>query len=224
MTPVRAIAGCVVLFFLNACSGPELPFAKEQPAEGVQAEMVRPPWEALVKAGPGAAKDLDMETLDGANAQSLPVDVPLRNTIEGPEKVQELTAEAAPPERPAKSKAKSGPTISSVAVPVLQGPGGAELTLAMRDILKQAGWPVIKSPRKDALTVTGRVKLSAPQGANQTVTLEWVVTTPDGKVLGNVKQSNDVPAGSLDKGWGESARFAAEGAAEGLFKLIERFR
>lgn len=229
MTLVRAAHFLVVLLLLSGCSGPPLPFAKDQPAEGKQADMVRPPWEALVKAGPGAANDLDMETLDGPNAvQRVPENVPAPESPEDPAKVAEQGAAAAPVPAPAKAEEKAGAAISAVAVPALSGPGGAELTLAMRKVLGDAGWPVVKMPAKTALTIRGQVKLSAAretgEGSMQTATLQWVVMTPDGKVLGDVKQSNDVPAGSLDKGWGENAQFAAEGAAEGIFKLIERFR
>jgi hypothetical protein len=210
---------CLVLVWvLSGCSGPVLPFAKDEPSQGQQADMVRPPWEALVKAGPGAKDELDLETLDGAAAPApllAAPDIALRPSVEGPERVLETTAPKA---------AKSGPTIKSVALPALRGHGGAELTLAMRKVLKDAGWPVVNTPRKDALTITGTVKLGVANGGSQKVTLAWVVTTPDGKNLGEVKQSNDVPAGSLDQGWGENAQFAAEGAAEGVFKLIEKFR
>jgi hypothetical protein len=229
VTLVRAAYFLVVLLLLSGCSGPPLPFAKDQPAEGKQADMVRPPWEALVKAGPGAANDLDMETLDGPNAvQRPPENVPPPENTQNPAGVAGQGSQAAAAEAPAKTEEKAGAAISAVAVPALSGPGGAELTLAMRKVLGDAGWPVVKTPAKTALTIKGQVKLSPARetadGSVQTATLQWVVLTPDGKVLGDVKQSNDVPAGSLDKGWGENAQFAAEGAAEGIFKLIERFR
>ena len=42
--------------------------------------------------------------------------------------------------------------------------------------------------------------------------------------LGDIKQANNVPAGSLDAGWGENAGFVAEAAATGIFDLINKFR
>ncbi len=122
---------------------------------------------------------------------------------------------------------KKGVAIRAVAVPSVQGAkgaGNAELTKAMRAVLAEAGWPVVGAPAADALMIRGVVKIGAAKGSVQTVGLEWVVTTPDGKRLGDVQQSNEVPAGSLDKGWGENARFASEAAAEGIFKLIEKYR
>ena len=58
----------------------------------------------------------------------------------------------------------------------------------------------------------------------QQVQLAWAVMLPTGKVLGTVRQQNDVPAGSLNQGWGKTAGFAAEAAAEGIFNLVQEVR
>jgi hypothetical protein len=68
------------------------------------------------------------------------------------------------------------------------------------------------------------VATDAPLAGQQMVHLQWLVSTPSGKNLGDVKQDNAVPDGSLKTGWGENASYAAQGAAEGIFKLIEKFR
>jgi hypothetical protein len=128
---------------------------------------------------------------------------------------------------PAPEKKKTGPVIKAVAVvPVTGAPGKGndELTTAMRKTLKSAGWPVLPSPRKDALTIAGKVELSPAQGGTQQVALAWTVKSPDGKVLGTIKQANNVSAGSLDKAWNDAAIAAAEGGAIGIFDLIKKFR
>ena len=94
----------------------------------------------------------------------------------------------------------------------------------MRKVLRQAGWPVVKKPGKSTLAISGRVALAAPKSGVQQVKLAWAVTLPTGKVLGTVRQANDVPAGSLNKGWGQTAGYAAEAAAEGIFNLVEQVR
>jgi hypothetical protein len=199
-----------------------LPFEKEQPSGDLS---VRPPWEALVQAGPGAENDLDLETLDGplatapaieeasdAQAADVPVSAP----------------EPPPaPDRPAQKPAAKGPAIKSVAVPSVtgaKGKGNSELTAAMRAVLKEAGWPVLAGRQEDSLLITGQVSLAAPAGDSQTVKLVWTVAAPDGAVLGRIVQENQVEAGTLDQGFGETARYAAEGAAEGIFKLIQGLR
>ena len=94
----------------------------------------------------------------------------------------------------------------------------------MRKVLKNAGWPVLSAARADALSIQGRVVIDAAKNEQQVVHLVWVVSTPKGKILGDIKQSNPVPAGSLDGGWGENAGYATQAAATGIFKLIEKFR
>jgi hypothetical protein len=200
---------------LVACSGPSLPFEKDLPA---QSGIVNPPWEALVQAGPGAENDLDLETLDGPDAAVPPPPLIAEAEAAGQDQVEPLPA----PKKPDKNAV----AIKAVAVPSVQGAAGqgnAELTQAMREVLRNAGWPVVNAQNASALTIRGKVK-SVRSGAVETVQLAWVVTTPDGKTLGDISQSNEVPAGSLDKGWGENARLATEAAATGIFKLIQNYR
>ncbi|WP_290541714.1 hypothetical protein [Aestuariivirga sp.] len=128
----------------------------------------------------------------------------------------------------APASAKPGQqAIRAVAVvPVRGSPGGgdAELTTAMRKALSEAGWPVVSKPQPDALTIEGHVKLAAKNGDTQPVALRWLVKSPAGEVLGDVKQANDVPAGSLDGGWGGAATAVAEAAATGIFDVVKRYR
>lgn len=211
---LRHLLLLTMMLVLVACSGPTLPFEKDLPAEST---IVNPPWEALVQAGPGAENDLDLETLNGPTA-----------AVQPPPLIAETEAAAQEAgEQPAPKKPdKKAVAIKSVAVPSVQGAAGqgnAELTQAMRQVLRDAGWPVVNTPSASALTIRGKVK-TVRAGAVETVELAWVVSTPDGKTLGDISQANDVPAGSLDKGWGENARFATEAAATGIFKLIQNYR
>jgi hypothetical protein len=219
---VRYLLLCLAVL-LAACSGPRLPFEKQAPLRGPQTALVHPPWEALVKAGPGADKDIDLETLNGPSAQPEPPPAAVAEADPLPD-----TPKAKPQKAPPISKpGKKGTVIKAVAVPLVtggKGSGNADLTRAMRQVLRQAGWTVVKTPAKDAITIRGKVTVGAAKGQSQTVKLSWAITTPDGKVLGTISQANDVPAGSLSKGWGENARFASEAAAEGIFKLIQRYR
>ncbi len=114
--------------------------------------------------------------------------------------------------------------VALVGVTGSPGRGNDELYLAMRKVLQQAGWPVVKVPSKTTLAISGRVALAQPMSGVQQVKLDWAVTLPSGEVLGTVRQANDVPAGSLNKGWGKTAGYAAEAAAEGIFNLVEQAR
>lgn len=114
--------------------------------------------------------------------------------------------------------------IRAVAVPPVKGAPGAgnrELTAAMRQVLKNAGWPVRNKPGDDTLTVRGKVKVGQKQKGKQPITLAWVVSDPTGDVLGTVKQANKVPAGSVDQGFGRNAKYVAQAAAPGIFNLVK---
>ena len=219
----------------------------------VENPLARPPWEVFMEAGPNAHKELDLETLYGpghipadmqAKEDAEQAEKAAQQTIAErqlaarqagqslaePPPDEPVPEEAAPaPAKPEKSTKpeKSGVVIKAVAVPSVKGArgkGNVELTKAMRTALTQAGWPVLQGARKDALTVQGRVTIGTAHGATQSVKIVWDVLTPDGKSLGNLKQDNAVPAGSLDQSWGENAQYAADAAAEGIFKLIQKYR
>ena len=191
----------IITLLLAGCSGGQLPFEKSDPVAAPGQSLIAPPWEALVKAGPGAEKDIDLETLNGPQAAA-------------PQPVEASVAPTPP---------KPGAT-SINAVAVLPVVGAPELSAALSKILKDAGWPVLNAPRKDALTIQGRAIVDTPQGATQAVHLDWEIHAPDGKLLGDVAQSNVIPAGSLAHGWGENAMPAAQGGAAGIFKLIAKYR
>ncbi len=216
LKPIPAFAGMTVLVFsLAACSRSSLTMEKLEPQPVAQDSIIRPPWETLVKAGPGAEKDIDLETLNGP--QAAPAD---------------LTAAAPPPQQPevsapARPEKPGAIAIKAVAVLAVDGASAQankELTLAMRKVLKEAGWPVLTAPRKDALAIRGHVELGAALGANQAVHISWQVASPKGKELGKVDQNNQVAAHSLDGAWGKTAALAAQAAADGLFKLIAGYR
>lgn len=208
----------LALALLTGCSSNSLLLSKAAPQPVAQDSLIHPPWETLVKAGPGAGRDVDLETLNGPEPAA-PTQVAAAPTP---------PAARAPEPVPAAQPPKPGATaIKAVAVLAVDGPSptaNRELAAAMRKVLKDAGWPVLSNPRNDALSIRGHVELDAAQGPNQTVHISWQVASPKGKALGNVDQSNQVPAHSLDGAWGETAGFAAQAAAEGLFKLIGQYR
>jgi hypothetical protein len=204
----------LLVLVLAGCGSLPQPFSKEQPLS-IRDPLVAPPWQTMVKAGPNASKEIDLETLNGPTrmAQATPADV---------------ASSAPPPEPEAKAPVPDGRTaINSVAVVPVQGDGSKgnqQLTEAMRDTLERAGWKVRVKPAPDALTIKGTVQIGKSSGPTQEVKLSWLVAKPDGKALGTISQANNVPAGSLDGGWGANARAAADAAASGIFELIEKFR
>jgi hypothetical protein len=114
--------------------------------------------------------------------------------------------------------------VAVLAVKGAPGEGNAELTNAMRETLKEAGWPVLSKPRPDALTISGKVKVDPAKGETQKVALAWTVSSPDGRKLGTISQANDIPVGSLDDGWGDDAFYVAQAAAGGIYDLVKRYQ
>ena len=210
-----------------------------------------PPAEYFAMAGPDAHRDVDFETLNGPGMAAAGLDMiaPAPDPMTAYAEAEpipgegEVTAKGPPPEpqeEPAETAVAGAPKaktpakpadgkqqIRAVAVMPVQGSphraGDAELTAAMRRTLADAGWPVVTKPQADALTIVGRVKV-AGEGAEQQVSVRWEVSSPDGKMLGDVKQANRVPAGALDRGWGDAAFAVAEGAAMGIFDIVKRIQ
>jgi len=186
-----------------------------------------PPPMTMAKAGPNAHREIDYETLYGVGVVAPPVVASLTMPPNQQSPVMAAHTASVPINKPPRRKppGKGVKEITAVAMTRVSGApgrGNRDLLQAMRKVMKGAGWPVISYPRNDALTVTGKVKLDRAKGAKQKVTLAWTVRTPDGKVLGTIKQANDVPAGSLDRGWGKAAIYVSQAAAEGIFKLVNK--
>ena len=71
--------------------------------------------------------------------------------------------------------------------------------------------------------VRGRVAVAQIDPDWEEITLVWHLQEAGRTTsLGEVSQANQVPAGSLNRSWGAAATGAAQGAADGLFDLLER--
>jgi hypothetical protein len=231
----------VVLRRIAAYTAENISSRLSQLGYATQIGGVPPPVDAFAQALPGAENDIDFETLLGPGrgdpavmAAASPALDPHTQLIGPPEPVphtataaNEPDASIATTEVPKPKPTKADYEIKAVAVvPVKGSPGdgNAELTDAMRKTLKTAGWPVRSAPRAYALTINGKVKVEQAFGTSQRVSLAWTVSAPDGKILGTISQSNLVPAGSIDLGWGDTARQVAEAAALGIFDVVKKLR
>lgn len=200
---------------LAGCSGATAPFSKSGNVPSLRTAGISPPPDHMAEAGPSAEEEIDYETLHGP---ARPADVPPDIAT---------AARPAPESDSISGAASAGQAIQGVAIIGVKGAGEAgnrELVSALDRVLTDAGWPVQEAPRDNVLAIEGDVTLSQPVGKAQKVALRWTVKAPDGEVLGAVEQANDVPAGSLDNGWGEAADHAALAAAQGIFDLVDKLR
>jgi hypothetical protein len=231
------------------------------------AGLISPPSAFFAKAGAGADREIDFETVHGPGLAALgtiPLQgadivvehediaptvafvypIPGEGTLPKVEVAEAGLAAAPPaPEWAEAEEAVARAAADASAVPVRAEPGqqairavavvpvkgspgtgDAELTAAMRRVLSGAGWPVVSKPQPDALTLEGHVTLADKGAKLETVSIRWLVKAPGGKLLGDVKQANDVPRGSLDAGWGGAAQAVAEAAAAGIFDVVKRYR
>lgn len=150
-----------------------------------------------------------------------------------PEALKRLAAAAAPAvalllqdEAPVPAAPSDKPDLREVAVwPVTGAPGDGRqaLTRAMAQALARAQITVLAGEGDGkGLAVVGTVNVAAAKAGLQQVRITWALLEPDGKQLGIVSQENSVPAGSLDRIWGDVAFAVAEAAAPGIVALIEK--
>ncbi len=102
------------------------------------------------------------------------------------------------------------------------GDGDQALATAMSAALRQAQVSLADFPGAvPNFVVEVTVGVTPPSAGKQKVSINWTLNKPDGGQLGQVKQENDVNAGSLDKVWGLTAYDAANAAAPGITALID---
>ncbi|HXM85095.1 MAG TPA: hypothetical protein VN899_04775, partial [Stellaceae bacterium] len=103
------------------------------------------------------------------------------------------------------------------------GDGDSSLARAMGEALKRVNIVLAgKGGGPADYTLSGMVEVSPPDGNSQKVKVSWALIRPDGSEVGRVNQENAVPAGSLDRFWGDTAYAVTNAAAPGVRQLIER--
>ena len=113
-----------------------------------------------------------------------------------------------------------------VYVPEVQGaPGDGDTALSklIRAQLAQFGPLVQLTPEGADFVVQGQVKVTPIPNAQQRVEIVWTVSRPSGVVNGKVSQLHDLPAGTVDRYWGDIAGAVTQEASGGIDEVIERF-
>jgi hypothetical protein len=107
-------------------------------------------------------------------------------------------------------------------LPVTGAPGDGAQALAarMREFMSNLGFVVQDAAEGAQYGLTAEVRITPPADNAQVVDLQWIVTRRDGEELGRVVQVNEVPAGRLNRFWGDIAYVAAEQASGGVQTII----
>ncbi len=121
--------------------------------------------------------------------------------------------------------ADADPVVAVRGVTGAPGDGAQSLARAMADALRHSHVSLVAKPDdKASFVVKASVDVSPPAGGKQQVKIAWSLLRADGGRVGEVKQENAVPAGSLDGPWGLTAYDAANAAAPGIAALIAELR
>jgi hypothetical protein len=102
------------------------------------------------------------------------------------------------------------------------GDGDLALTQQMRARLAVLGPVVLTTPAGADFVVQGQVRMVPIPKSQERVEIQWIVKTGSGDERGRVVQLNEIPAGTLDKYWGDVAVVVATEASNGVNDVILR--
>jgi len=102
------------------------------------------------------------------------------------------------------------------------GDGNVSLTRQMKSHLATLGPVVQSTPSGADYRVRGEVKIVALPAHQERVEIQWIITAADGTERGRVVQLNEIPAGTLDRYWGDVASVVATEASGGVNDVIHR--
>lgn len=118
-----------------------------------------------------------------------------------------------------KAKAPIDPLRRGLLVETVTGiseEDSGHLRRAIADALRTSDLLVTGDPRQASFRLAGHVEVLPADGGLEDVRIVWRVLTMDRKELGSATQDNQLPAGTLNKGWAKIAKSVAEGAAVGI--------
>jgi hypothetical protein len=97
---------------------------------------------------------------------------------------------------------------------------------ALEYTLKRAQVKVAEATDKPTHIVAGALAIGPPRGAagreTRKIDVLWVVMHADKSEIGEIRQSNDVPARSIDREWPDIALAVADSATESITGLLKR--
>lgn len=102
------------------------------------------------------------------------------------------------------------------------GDGNYTLTKQMRTRLALLG-PQVQTTESGAdFIVRGEVKAVPIANRQQRIEIQWIISTAGGDERGRVIQLNEIPAGTLDRYWGDVAVVVTTEASNGVNNVLQR--
>jgi hypothetical protein len=148
-------------------------------------------------------------------------DYAAREMVKGIEGDAVLPPDAAGATGAPSSRAPAG---RSLVVTTIEGApanaGDVALRRAIEAALKGVQVNVVRDRAADTLLLAAKVEVTSPDAATRHVKVTWRLAKPDGTVLGEVSQENDVPGRLLDQIWSEISAAVAENAAGSIAALV----
>jgi hypothetical protein len=138
----------------------------------------------------------------------------------------EQAAAATPgvPAKPSVPPPPAPPQIKVTVAPITGAPsdGNQQLFSGMRRALGSNKIVLVDKGGSDTFVVSGAVSLTPVDDRTVQLTIKWTLKEPNGKEVGNVEQSNPVPAAATRGSWTGFGDIVASAAAEGVLELLEK--
>jgi hypothetical protein len=133
------------------------------------------------------------------------------------------TASAEGAARPAPA-APAAPQIKVAVAPITGAPsdGNQQLFSGMRRALGSNKIVLADKGGGDTFTVTGAVTTKSIDERTILLAIRWTLKDPSGKEVGNIEQSNPVPAAAARGSWVGFGDIVAAAAVEGVVELLEK--
>ncbi len=188
------------------------------------------PWVAVTGAVTQSIADKTATQLATWLSANRPAGAPPVANQSAPDTTGSPQPIAAAPATPAAEPAAARTTTASLpstgdvaaivpAVTGAPGDGNTALSSALQRELSRQGVTMANRPGS-SYRIEGKVALGQGEAGKQTIQIDWLVRDPQGRSLGTVSQKNEIPEGSLDGSWGNTADAAAGAAAQGIMKLL----
>lgn len=188
------------------------------------------PWVAVTPAVTQTIADKTTASLATWLAANRPAGTPMAAAPVATDSAPARTASAAPATPQPEPVAARGPAttaslptqdIAAIVPAVVGAPGDGNTALssALQRELSRQGVTLANRPGA-SYRIEGKVALGSAAEGKQSIQIDWLVRDPQGRSLGTVSQKNDIPEGSLDSAWGNTADAAAGAAAQGILKLL----